>query len=77
MLTAAELRSLPIIVRNNSAEFRFPFDFTLVRWAKINIKDLVSDFFALMRLRGNFRPERNRRDRPQWKMDSTSEYHGN
>ena len=43
------LRGVAVVVRNNSAELFFPFDFAFGRRCEIRSKHLVSDIHALMR----------------------------
>jgi len=49
MLATAGLRSGAVVVRDDSAELLFPFNFTFSRGCEINVKNLVSDFLALVR----------------------------
>ena len=51
MLMPEELRGVPVVVRDDSAKFLFPLDFTFTRWSESNVKNSVSDFLALMRPR--------------------------
>ena len=49
ILATAGLRGCSVVVRDDSAELLFPFDFAFTRWSKINIQNLVIDFLALVR----------------------------
>ena len=48
MQAATGLRGGAVVVRDNPAELRFPFDLALVRWSKINIKNIVVDLLTLV-----------------------------
>lgn len=48
MLATAGLRGFPVVVRDDSAELLFPFNFTFSRGSEINVKNGVADLFALM-----------------------------
>lgn len=48
MLATEELRGFSMVVRDNSAELCFLFNFADIRWPKINIENLVANLFALM-----------------------------
>ncbi len=51
MLAEAKLCGGAVVMRDNPAELCCPFNFALVRWSKINIKNVVADLLALMRPR--------------------------
>ncbi len=49
MLATEGLRGFSVVVRDDSAEFLFPFDFTVSRGGEVNVENLVADFLALVR----------------------------
>ncbi len=50
VLEGAELCSVAVVPRNDSAESLFAFNFTFNRGCEINVKNLVANFLALMGL---------------------------
>lgn len=49
MLATAGLSGFAVVMRDDSAELLFPFNFTFSRGYEINIQNLVIDFLALVR----------------------------
>jgi hypothetical protein len=49
VLAGMQLRSVAIVVRNDSAQSLFPFDFARFSRSEINIENVVPDISSLMR----------------------------
>ena len=49
MLATTGLRGFSVVVRDDSAELGFPFDFAFSRGCEINVKNGVADLFSLVR----------------------------